>query len=77
VRLAEGPVEVKRRGACAFLLLKHVVNFVRWWPGIVFHHLAIATFLVMGILATNRVRGDSIVGYSLLMELSSIFVALR
>jgi hypothetical protein len=77
VRLPEGPVEVKRRGAFAFLLLKHVVNFVRWWPGIVFHHLAIATFLVMGILATNRVRGDSIVGYSLLMELSSIFVALR
>ncbi len=77
MRQVEGPAEVKRRGACAFLLLKHVVNFVRWWPGIVFHHLAIATFLVMGILATNRVRGDSIVGYSLLMELSSIFVALR
>ena len=58
-------------------LLRNVVNFVRWWPGIVFHHLGIATVLIIGILPTTRVRGDSIIGYSLLMELSSIFVALR
>jgi hypothetical protein len=56
---------------------RNIVSFVRWWPGIVFHHLGIATFLVIGILTTARVRGDSIIGYSLLMELSSIFVALR
>lgn len=60
-----------------FSLLRNILSFVRWWPGIVFHHLVIATFLVIGILTTSRVRGDSIVGYSLLMELSSIFVALR
>jgi hypothetical protein len=58
-------------------LPRSIVRFVCWWPGIVFHHLGIVSFLVVGILTTTRVQGDSIIGYSLLMELSSIFVALR
>lgn len=58
-------------------LPRSIVSFVCWWPGIVFHHLGIMAFLVIGILTTSRVQGDSIIGYSLLMELSSVFVALR
>jgi len=58
-------------------LLRKMVNFVHWWPGIVFHHLGIIVFLYLGIIETSRVRGDGIIGFSLLMELSSIFVALR
>jgi len=58
-------------------LLRKMLNFVQWWPGIVFHHLGIIVFLYLGIIETSRVRGDGIIGFSLLMELSSIFVALR
>ena len=58
-------------------LITNIINFIQWWPGIVFHHIGILVFLSLGILYTSRVRGDGIVGFSLLMELSSIFVALR
>lgn len=58
-------------------LVANIVRFVQWWPGIVFHHVAIIVFLTMGILYTSRVRGDGIVGFALIMELSSIFVAFR
>ena len=58
-------------------LVGKIVKFVRWWPGIVLHHVGMILFLVLGITGTNRVRGDGIVGLSLLMEFSSIFVAFR
>jgi len=55
----------------------NLINFIKWWPGIVFHHIGIIFILLFGIIFTSRVRGDGIVGFALLMELSSIFVALR
>jgi len=58
-------------------LIARLTDFVKWWPGIVFHHLGIILFLNLGIIYTSRTRGDGIIGCALLMELSSIFVALR
>eukprot|EP00088_Acartia_fossae_P059434 TRINITY_DN7054_c0_g1_i3.p1 TRINITY_DN7054_c0_g1~~TRINITY_DN7054_c0_g1_i3.p1 ORF type:complete len:262 (+),score=50.68 TRINITY_DN7054_c0_g1_i3:508-1293(+) len=55
----------------------NLMYFIQWWPGIVFHHIGIIAVLLFGIIFTSRVRGDGIVGLALLMELSSIFVALR
>lgn len=58
-------------------LFERLTKFVKWWPGIVFHHLGIIVFLFLGVIITSRTRGDGIIGCALLMELSSIFVALR
>lgn len=55
----------------------NLMYFIQWWPGIVFHHIGIIAVLLFGIIFTGRVRGDGVVGLALLMELSSIFVALR
>jgi hypothetical protein len=55
----------------------NLMNFIQWWPGIVFHHIGLIAVLLFGIIFTGRVRGDGVVGLALLMELSSIFVALR
>jgi len=57
--------------------LVQVWEFLVWWPGIVLHHLGIILFLGLGIIHTTRTRGDGIIGFSLLMEFSSIFVAFR
>lgn len=54
-----------------------MVTFVCWWPGIVFHHIGIIIFLYMGILNTERLRGDGVIALAQIMELSSIFVAAR
>ena len=58
-------------------ILRNILNFMKWWPGIVFHHIGIIIYLCLGIICTSRVKGDGIIGFSLLMELSSIFVAFR
>ena len=57
--------------------MKDIIAFVHWWPGIVFHHIGVCLFWIFGIISTSRVRGDGLIGLSLLLELSSIFFALR
>ena len=56
---------------------QQVGNLLRWWPGMVGHHLGVITFLWVAVLNTDRQRGDGMVAASFIMELSSVFVAAR
>jgi len=58
-------------------LCQHVVTVIRWWPGMVAHHVGVITFLWVAIIGSGRQRGDGMIAVSLLMELSSVFVAAR
>jgi len=59
-------------------LPSRLVAFVRWWPGIVFHHLGILFLIYFGILGSGKKgHGDGIIAMGQLMELSSVFVAAR
>ena len=54
-----------------------VVTLIRWWPGMVGHHIGVITFLWVAVLNTDRQRGDGMVAVSFIMEFSSVFVAAR
>jgi len=55
-----------------------LVAFVRWWPGIVFHHLGILVLIYCGILGSGKKgHGDGVIAMGQVMELSSVFVAAR
>ena len=56
---------------------RQISNLVRWWPGMVGHHLGVITFLCMAVINTDRQRGDGMVVVALIMEISSVFVAAR
>ena len=59
-------------------LVRRLVVFISWWPGIVAHHLGIILFMAVGVLSPTRAgQGDGLITLGLLTELSSIFVAAR
>ena len=67
--------ERKSRERDSFLM--NVFLFVKWWPMLVVHHVAIVGVVIPAIVMPSRVRGDGIIGMSFLMEWSSLFVAAR
>jgi len=59
-------------------LPRRIGAFIRWWPGIIFHHLGILILIYYGILGDGkRGHGDGVIAMGQMMELSSIFVAAR
>lgn len=52
--------------------------FVRWWPGMVAHHLGVIAFMALGVLSPTRAgQGGGLIAMGLLTEASSVPVAAR